>query len=1248
MAETGPYGFVKYTYKYDVSFDNLKNSNEVTFKEYSILRESTDSASCEDMYFRMDRNYLQENPCKGGSCKCKSLDSKIVTVNSLFLKTQWQETADSLLSRFSLDAFVEVRRLLLGGPFISAVKAHLVVRAFKDVYNFRQQMQSVHLLNTAFATLRKTLSVAQISRLTTDSVPSTCGLGVYSIYVCPFSIYSNVLYVQSLNNDISKATDYPSVQALLTVSNADISFLNAEVGLPRWLSICWWQGKLDFNVPAGFVTVTASEVAAIYSALIDSFALKAFGPGYSANQRIGTARVVDTITTFLAANWIKPYLGSALTKLAKSEFMHVATPVVCSATGLRCVWQLAYLRSHSGFNFSVSSGLVDSLIDLQTERATNPNSFYKDLNGAPWYNSYLYCTQVYGRTLENDISCSNLQYTLDDALYSRPAGLWAQDKGVSTINFTAAIHSFKQQSAAVRHYYFLFACNISSLLYEVYPNATNFHDNYVVDYFNVYFASNVGQADNAPFNHTFKVGDWEDFGLAQWGGGFITYALERVRTTNQIIRDGMWRYGREDFYSTLVEYSSWALLQGYPNAFIYSISDARVLLGKLASADDDGFEFRRHISSAGTTFIGDGSHFVNGVGDAGDLAFTQEYNRADFRCDDNPANKAACDILAANFTSSSTNCYVVEALYSQCLRQSKFIQDNWIAVGNCLNFETTISSPSNGIKCDDYSIFGVKHPYVKSRGNIVFKMMYSYALKLQLLNGLWCSNSDSCSYEEGGLFVTTTLRKYLFDGYTEPSILKYLNLKHQQNNISFQCKKQPFDSCGLQRYSCSDDGVVMNLPLNQSVLLRYNSLPKDEYFAPYFEIVGETGEMLWPFSSNSSKAVRAQLLHDFEATPVQSNSTNATVTILRVQNPFFALYPAWNTADKPFLKEYQCHFRLFGGLPGRFPSCEDTLFTGRDLVNKSLSLIKFHGNTSIYGLDRPMPVNGSSSNSQFPMSLWNGFSSFPYTYLGSSGGADYVSMKRMYRFVKQHALNLLLSQDPLQFQFQRDITLSIPLPTFGGVAPSKSYSLSVRRFAESAESWNNIRRLGTPRDSNGMPYNIPVGMASLETFVGFPLYVGTPHQYGNKKWGGIEYTLVLGLAPNDYSQRSYVDYDPVTGKALRDVVRQQVEIRVEANALLPALFQSQDRCIPPTRLFAGRSGFGCFTYLPVLWFEDSRSVKFDSFSKLYKHFYNRPGRGRLLGIWGIALGLVLLIWGTMLFISESYKRMKFQQRVYVD
>ena len=31
---------------------------------------------------------------------------------------------------------------------------------------------------------------------------------------------------------------------------------------------------------------------------------------------------------------------------------------------------------------------------------------------------------------------------------------------------------------------------------------------------------------------------------------------------------------------------------------------------------------------------------------------------------------------------------------------------------------------------------------------------------------------------------------------------------------------------------------------------------------------------------------------------------------------------------------------------------------------------------------------------------------------------------------------------------------------------------------------------GTPRDSYGMPYTIPLGMSSLEKYAGFPVYAG--------------------------------------------------------------------------------------------------------------------------------------------------------------
>ena len=51
---------------------------------------------------------------------------------------------------------------------------------------------------------------------------------------------------------------------------------------------------------------------------------------------------------------------------------------------------------------------------------------------------------------------------------------------------------------------------------------------------------------------------------------------------------------------------------------------------------------------------------------------------------------------------------------------------------------------------------------------------------------------------------------------------------------------------------------------------------------------------------------------------------------------------------------------------------------------------------------------------------------------------------------------------------------------------------------------------------------------------------GTPHQYGNEIWGGIEFSHITGTVDAKESQRTYVDYDPVTGRAIRSALRQQV------------------------------------------------------------------------------------------------------------
>ncbi|RYH18501.1 hypothetical protein EON65_27145 [archaeon] len=162
------------------------------------------------------------------------------------------------------------------------------------------------------------------------------------------------------------------------------------------------------------------------------------------------------------------------------------------------------------------------------------------------------------------------------------------------------------------------------------------------------------------------------------------------------------------------------------------------------------------------------------------------------------------------------------------------------------------------------------------------------------------------------------------------------------------------------------------------------------------------------------------------------------------------------------------------------------------------------------------------------------------------------------------------------------------------------------------------------------------------------LNVETPHSYGNLLWGGVEYTLIQGTEQNEYAQRSFADYDPVTGRAIRSALRQQVSIRNEANAMFQNLFSSQSRCSPPTKASAKSTGYGCFAYIPLFWFEEARVANNGTLFRFNDHYYTRPVRGSLLTIAGIVIGLILTILGSCLLTSELYHRRKFKTRVYID
>lgn len=47
-----------------------------------------------------------------------------------------------------------------------------------------------------------------------------------------------------------------------------------------------------------------------------------------------------------------------------------------------------------------------------------------------------------------------------------------------------------------------------------------------------------------------------------------------------------------------------------------------------------------------------------------------------------------------------------------------------------------------------------------------------------------------------------------------------------------------------------------------------------------------------------------------------------------------------------------------------------------------------------------------------------------------------------------------------------------------------------RRFVEDSTTWNNLRNLGVPNDSYGMPYRIPIGYTALLKYTNFPVFIG--------------------------------------------------------------------------------------------------------------------------------------------------------------
>jgi len=280
---------------------------------------------------------------------------------------------------------------------------------------------------------------------------------------------------------------------------------------------------------------------------------------------------------------------------------------------------------------------------------------------------------------------------------------------------------------------------------------------------------------------------------------------------------------------------------------------------------------------------------------------------------------------------------------------------------------------------------------------------------------------------------------------------------------------------------------------------------------------------------------------------------------------------------------------------------------------------------------------------------WDGFLGYPYIYMGRSAGPDVLALQEPSIFDEDLKLPMKLSQNELG-KFDKDIILGIPIVSGpnGASVSNDVGSILLRRFTESSSTWKYFQDIGKPKDSYGMPYQVPIGMATLENFAGFPLFVGTSNNYGNKKWGGLEFLDIVGSEPDEISQYTYIDYDPVTGYVMRKAVRPQLSLRVERGPLFVNLVGSQERCTVPTKIYLAGNAYGCYLYIPIMWYEHAKIISEEEFHRLKTHFYSRPYRVANIITVGVTLAFVCTSIGTVLWYKERYYQRRFEKRIYID
>ncbi|KAJ8598298.1 hypothetical protein CTAYLR_006008 [Chrysophaeum taylorii] len=1280
LEEKGPYAFVKRSYKYDIDWP--QNSERITFKEWHYYEPVRDAETCRLMWFRQGLSGYNEHAVDHPS-GCSNLEETVTLFNPKFMLQMSEYKTEGLLGRLSQDFFARIEEAFTAPKtFQWAVKAELLPDAFESIWNYRTAVHASTAVASVAAVLNTTTNASVLFAGTDDdstlasSTTLHSGSAVFGTAKALEDAGARVLSVSEADRFLDPATPY--------------GILNFTRGVPLWVG----AGRYLGYVAASAIDDSTAPELAFWTLVNET----------------GSEARVKGIASYLYENWMAAPATESATAAEWGGTRAVRRHVLDNYFSYDCAWGLSnssfrfYAYGDRAASEPLNATVARLVADRDERDARNDASIHHDENYVRYWQAYEYCN---ASRHSSSTSCAGMADATTVARHDLPV-LLAKAEGYSEAtlfadaNLTARIRS---QVCAISAYLFE-EYALGDLWHEAFVARWMTEQTDLGSFvFSPDALEDLGYAQWAGGYVTTALWGvpsvWNIQRQGYWKFYDSAYTEDLIEFHSQAMAIGYEQMNLTVNQGKLL-LRVLAASDDAANEFRGNIIRVATTYNcDGADCDDDdetscsiGFLIRDDRNDDGDDGL-DGTCDPFGdycdCAEGGDYFFTQNayanFSKAVPASTKSDTIRHEQFVEAANlmnevFYSSSEQCTTIQELFQECeFLKNEPIYKVWVT--NCEEWETTISDGTFGIYCDETSILKIdtpykhdyqsatSHPYPRRRGNVIASWLQAWAWQRVLTEDrISCDSPNDCDHAGGVMFVTHSARRLLFEGYVDRLSMKLLN--SELGNFTLRCVNRSTvehtEYClPIENTECSDLGFEI-----------VSALPEtDPNYVPGVAQFSRDGKRAFEW-------YRPELALNLRnlSLSVDANSTDPSIII---KNPAFAIYPGkimepsasgdelreaatmqprTTSLDDvvDFHKENDCLHRFLGG-PKAHANCNVTINTGKRDLSDVRRLVEWYGNETLragVGFVSGIPVSaGLLLNSDYQLQPfgWEGFKWLNFSYKFRYEGLDYLGNESIYVIDP----DLMLVQD-LERQNGGDLDIGmadssddyyVEWPTRKEYDPSNytrrawirgnRYETTRRTFSAA-----RLRAHDRLRDTRGMPYTVPIGMASIEILANTPIFVSLPHFYGNAEWGGFEYRQVYMDTDDDRRLHSYyVDVEPVTGQAIREARRYQYNFRIERDAFYPEILSSQDRCEVPTAQF-NDNGFGCFMFFPVWWVSEERVIDQSHALHLKHNYLDIPPQLFEAAMYGGLVAFTLLVGGLVPWLLTNRREAVFRSRIYVD